>query len=202
MDVYRVEDKIKAIHCNRCQGIGQMREKVFQSATFFDGSPLQVRQAEIALFIWCRIPKWLQNQFVFQDVFDENIQRNLAERYMGKCVAAQQMPLILPAFQYVQTAIVLMSPGNILSDGEADGLYFVLAVMEETATREYTDRFGIPLSPAPLRAVAVNAAKALMELYPIKHASESRLKIENGQGGVIFNVIVPQPVSRDENDPA
>lgn len=76
------------------------------------------------------------------------------------------------------------------------------AVMEETATREYTDRFGIPLSPAPLRAVAVNAAKALMELYPIKHASESRLKIENGQGGVIFNVIVPQPVTRDENDPA
>ena len=98
MDVYRVEDKIKAIHCNRCQGIGQMREKVFQSAKFFDGSPLQVRQAEIALFIWCRIPKWLQNQFVFQDVFDENIQRNLAERYMGKCVAAQQMPLILPGF--------------------------------------------------------------------------------------------------------
>lgn len=76
------------------------------------------------------------------------------------------------------------------------------AVMEETATLEYTDRFGIPLSPAPLRAVAVNAAKALMEIYPIKHASESRLKIENSQGGVIFNVIVPQPVIRHEDDPA
>lgn len=77
------------------------------------------------------------------------------------------------------------------------------AVMEETATREYTDRFGIPLSPAPLRAVAVNAAKALMDIYPIKHASESRLKIENGQGGVIFNVIVPQQsILHDDNDPA
>ena len=76
------------------------------------------------------------------------------------------------------------------------------AVLEETASLEYTDRFGIPLSPAPLRAVAVNAAKALMELYPVKHASESRLKIENGQGGVIFNVIVPQPVIHDSDDPA
>ncbi len=76
------------------------------------------------------------------------------------------------------------------------------SVMEETATREYADRFGQPLSPAPLRAVAVNAAKALMDLYPVKHASESRLKIENGQGGVIFNVIVPQPVIHDQDDSA
>ena len=76
------------------------------------------------------------------------------------------------------------------------------SVMEETSSREYTDRFGIPLSPAPLRAVAVNAAKALMDLYPVKHASESRLKIENGQGGVIFNVIVPQPVIHDQDDSA
>lgn len=74
------------------------------------------------------------------------------------------------------------------------------SVMEETSKLEYTDRFGVPLSPAPLRAVAVNAAKALMELYPVKHASESRLKIENGQGGVIFNVIVPQPVIHDHDD--
>lgn len=74
------------------------------------------------------------------------------------------------------------------------------SVMEETSKLEYTDRFGVPLSPAPLRAVAVNAAKALMELYPVKHASESRLKIENGQGGVIFNVIVPQPVIHDQDD--
>lgn len=72
------------------------------------------------------------------------------------------------------------------------------AVMEETATSSYTDKFGIKLSPAPLRAVSVNAAKALMDIYPIKHAQNGKLKIE-GDGGVTFNVIVPAPdFSTDE----
>lgn len=31
------------------------------------------------------------------------------------------------------------------------------AIKDETATSDYTDRFGVPLSPAPLRAVSVNA---------------------------------------------
>lgn len=66
------------------------------------------------------------------------------------------------------------------------------AVMEETSTAQFIDKFGISLSPAPLRAVSVNAAKALMELYPIKHSAESKLKIEGGNGGIIFNVVVPQ----------
>lgn len=69
------------------------------------------------------------------------------------------------------------------------------AVMDETATSEYEDRFGVPISPAPLRAVSVNAAKALMEIYPIKHAQESKLRIEGGDGNVIFNVVVPQAAS-------
>lgn len=72
------------------------------------------------------------------------------------------------------------------------------AVMNETATSDYTDRFGVPLSPAPLRAVSVNAAKALMEIFPIRHKEESRLRIEGGDGNVIFNVIVPQNPPRDE----
>ena len=66
------------------------------------------------------------------------------------------------------------------------------AVMSETSSAEYTDKFGVPLSPAPLRAVAVNAAKALMELYPIKCSQETKLRIDGGEGGVVFNVIVPQ----------
>ena len=66
------------------------------------------------------------------------------------------------------------------------------AIMDETATSDYTDRFGVPLSPAPLRAVAVNAAKALMELYPVKCSQETKLRIDGGEGGVVFNVIVPQ----------
>lgn len=65
------------------------------------------------------------------------------------------------------------------------------AVMSETSSAEYTDKFGVPLSPAPLRAVAVNAAKALMELYPIKCSTETKLRIDGGEGGVVFNVIVP-----------
>lgn len=66
------------------------------------------------------------------------------------------------------------------------------AIMEEAANANFSDRFEMPLSPAPLRAVSVNAAKALMELYPIKHTQESKLRIEGADGNVIFNVIVPQ----------
>lgn len=75
------------------------------------------------------------------------------------------------------------------------------AVMEETADASYTDKFGIKLSPAPLRAVSVNAAKALMEIYPVKHSGESKGKNE-GNTGVTFNVIVPAPVqiSKEEED--
>lgn len=71
------------------------------------------------------------------------------------------------------------------------------AVMEETATVTFEDKFGVTLSPAPLRAVSVNAAKALMELYPIKHIHETRLRIEGDKGGVTFNVVVPE-INRDE----
>lgn len=71
------------------------------------------------------------------------------------------------------------------------------AVMSETSSAEYTDKFGVPLSPAPLRAVAVNAAKALMELYPIKCSAETKLHINGGEGGVMFNVIVPPATSRE-----
>lgn len=64
------------------------------------------------------------------------------------------------------------------------------AVMEETSTALFTDKFGVDLSPASLRAVAVNAAKALMDIYPVKNADNSK-KSENSGGNIIFNVIVP-----------
>ena len=72
------------------------------------------------------------------------------------------------------------------------------AVMDEAATSDYTDRFGVPLSPAGLRAVSVNAAKALMEIFPIRHKEENRLRIEGNDGNVIFNVIVPQKTTEDD----
>jgi len=74
------------------------------------------------------------------------------------------------------------------------------AVMEETSTAQFSDKFGIDLSPAPLRAVSVNAAKALMELYPIKHVHEARLKIEGDGGGIVFNVIVPENKQNEPNE--
>lgn len=74
------------------------------------------------------------------------------------------------------------------------------AVMAEAATQSFLDRFGMPLSPAPLRAVSVNAAKALMDLYPIKHAQESRLRIEGSDGNIVFNVIVPQAPTDDTQE--
>lgn len=77
------------------------------------------------------------------------------------------------------------------------------AVMEETADTSYSDKFGIRLSPAPLRAVSVNAARTLMEIYPVKYSGESKGRNETG-GGVTFNVIVPVPVQitkeGDENE--
>lgn len=74
------------------------------------------------------------------------------------------------------------------------------AVMDETATSAYEDRFGVPISPASLRAVSVNAAKALMEIYPIKHTQESKLRIEGSDGNVIFNVVVPQATVPHEEE--
>ena len=74
------------------------------------------------------------------------------------------------------------------------------AVMEETATASYEDKFGVSLSPAPLRAVSVNAAKALMELYPVKHVHETRLKIEGNNGGITFNVVVPEAKPNEKRE--
>jgi len=44
----------------------------------------------------------------------------------------------------------------------------------------------------------VNAAKALMDMFPIKHKEETKLRIENGEGNVIFNVIVPTNPPKDD----
>ena len=73
------------------------------------------------------------------------------------------------------------------------------AVMDETATGAYVDKFGVPLSPAPLRAVSVNAAKALMELYHIRQPQSGSSKDTQGNGGITFNVIVPQPPKNNES---
>ncbi len=70
------------------------------------------------------------------------------------------------------------------------------SIMSEAAKGEYIDRFGVPMSPAPLRAVSVNAAKALMDIFPISNAQTQTIKNE-GSGNIIFNVVVPQTVVND-----
>ena len=69
----------------------------------------------------------------------------------------------------------------------------LMGIIKECSTAEYHDRRGTLLSPAALRSVAVSGIKALMDLYPVKEASISKLSIDGaGEGGITFNVIMPE----------
>lgn len=78
----------------------------------------------------------------------------------------------------------------------------LLHIIDETSVAHYTDRRGTELSPAPLRSVAVQAAKALMELHPIKVAQESKIELNggNGEAGITFNVIVPKEQQHPQDE--
>lgn len=66
----------------------------------------------------------------------------------------------------------------------------LISIIQECASGEFRDRKGTLLSPAALRSVAVNASKALMELYPVREAQVSKINIDGaGEGGITFNVI-------------
>jgi hypothetical protein len=68
----------------------------------------------------------------------------------------------------------------------------LLHIVDETSSAQFYDRRGTKLSTAPLRSVAVQATKALMDMYPIREANVNKLNIEGaGAGGITFNVIVP-----------
>lgn len=76
----------------------------------------------------------------------------------------------------------------------------LMKIIDETSSAQFRDRRGTLLSPAPLRSVAVSAAKALMDMYPVKEAQQTNLNIEGGsEGGITFNVIVPE--SKKDNQP-
>ena len=74
------------------------------------------------------------------------------------------------------------------------------SVMKETSSENFTDKFGVDISPAPLRAVSVNAAKALMEIFPIKHSQGDGSKQGKEGGSIIFNVVVPSKIEIDNNN--
>ena len=66
----------------------------------------------------------------------------------------------------------------------------LMTIVEEASTAKYVNKKGTPVSPAALRSVAVNAAKALMDMYPVKEAQQVNIGSTDG-AGVVFNVIVP-----------
>lgn len=68
----------------------------------------------------------------------------------------------------------------------------LLKIIDETSTATYKDRRGTELSPAALRSVAVQATKAVMEMYPLRVAQESKVELSGkDQSGIVFNVILP-----------
>lgn len=75
----------------------------------------------------------------------------------------------------------------------------LMSIVDECSTAQFYDRRGTALSPAPLRSVAVSAAKALMDIHPVKEAQVNKLNIEGaGEGGITFNVIVPDSKPLDD----
>lgn len=77
----------------------------------------------------------------------------------------------------------------------------LVSIIQECSSAEYRDRKGTLQSPAALRSVAVNASKALMELYPVREAHVSKINIDGaGEGGITFNVIMPDQTKAEKED--
>lgn len=127
-----------------------------------------------------------QAEACYKEVFGEN-RKNItlaARRLMAKPhITAHIKELVANRDIETETIAVKLQIAETLK-----------AVMSETAKGEYVDKFGVPISPASLRAVSVNAAKALMEIYPVKHSHNGGLKTDSDKGNITFNVIVPQQI--------
>lgn len=77
----------------------------------------------------------------------------------------------------------------------------LLKIMEECSSSTYEDKFGTPISPAALRAVAVNAASKLTEMYGIKEDIAHTVNFSGANGdGITFNLIAPQPAPKAEDE--
>lgn len=77
----------------------------------------------------------------------------------------------------------------------------LLKVMDECSTAKYTDKWGVELSPAALRSVAVNAADKLTNMYGIKEDIAHKIQLEGTDGeGITFNLIAPQPAPKPEDE--
>lgn len=75
----------------------------------------------------------------------------------------------------------------------------LLKIMDECSTKVYKDRWNMIQSPAALRAVAVNAASKLTDMYGIKEDIAHKVQIETAGGdGITFNLIAPQPTKQED----
>lgn len=76
----------------------------------------------------------------------------------------------------------------------------LLKIADECSTLTCVDKFKRTISPAALRAVAVNAVSKLTEMYGIKEDIAHRIAIDGGDGnGITFNVIVPEKQAPGED---
>jgi hypothetical protein len=76
----------------------------------------------------------------------------------------------------------------------------LMKIIEEATESNYYNSHGEVISPAAMRSVAVNAAKALMSIHPVKESSINKINIEGHEGGITFNVIVPDSAVKREGD--
>lgn len=77
----------------------------------------------------------------------------------------------------------------------------LLKIMDECSVAQFEDKWGTPLSPAALRAVAVNAADKLTQMYGIKEDIAHKISLEGADGeGITFNLIAPQPAPKPEDE--
>lgn len=75
----------------------------------------------------------------------------------------------------------------------------LLKIADECSTLVCEDKFGMKVSPAALRSVAVNAISKLTDMYGIKEDIAHKVMLEGADGdGITFNLIVPQ--SKPENE--
>lgn len=69
----------------------------------------------------------------------------------------------------------------------------LLRIADECSTLTVEDKWGKMLSPAALRAVAVNAISKLTDMYGIKEDIAHKVMLEGADGdGITFNLVVPQ----------
>lgn len=68
----------------------------------------------------------------------------------------------------------------------------LLKIADECSTSVFQDRWGVDMSPAALRSVAVNALSKVADMYGIKEDIAHKVMLEGADGeGITFNLIMP-----------